>query len=106
MRRKTRLRKDTDDEVDFWCAGGVGHLREEVWVDEDEQVVRYNLAFVVPHLSRIDNGRILGYDNAHGVHERHFMGEVELIEFTKYTDTSERFFREVEALRKSYKEKR
>jgi hypothetical protein len=68
MGRKTRLRKITDDEADFWCAGGAGILSEEVWVNEGEQVVRYNLAFLLPHVSRLDHGRILGYDNAHGVH--------------------------------------
>ena len=28
-----------------------------------------------------DNGRILGYDNAHGVHERHYQGSVEVVPF-------------------------
>lgn len=72
--RKFRLRKDTGDEAGFWCAGGIGILREEVWVNAGENVVRYNLAFLLPHVSRVDNGRILGYDNAHAVHERHLMG--------------------------------
>jgi hypothetical protein len=104
MGRKSRLRKITDDEADFWCAGGAGILRDEVWVNEQEQVVRYNLAFLLPHLSGVDNGRILGYDNAHGVHERHFMGQVEPVEHNGYPATAKRFYREVEALRKSYKE--
>jgi hypothetical protein len=106
MGRKSRLRKDTDDEAGFWCAGGMGILREEVWVNAREQVVRYNLAFLLPHVSRVDNGRILGYDNAHGVHERHFMGEAEPVEFKGYLATAERFYREAGALRKKYKEKR
>jgi hypothetical protein len=45
--RKARPRKKTDDETEFWCAGGVG-VREEVWVDERDLVVRYNLAFILP----------------------------------------------------------
>jgi hypothetical protein len=76
MGRKASLRKITDYESDFWCAGGTGILREEVWVNAKKEVVRYNLAFLLPHLSGLDNGRILGFDNAHGVHERHFMGRV------------------------------
>jgi hypothetical protein len=106
MGRKVRLRKITDDEAVFWCAGGAGILREEVWVDEKEQVFRYNLAFLMPHLFGADNGRVLGYDNAHGIHERHFMGEVKPVEFHGYPTTMRRFFREVEALRRSYQEKR
>jgi len=105
MGRNIRLRKDTDDEAVFWCAGGAGILREEVWVNAQEEVVRYNLAFLLPHLTRIDNGRILGYDNAHGIHERHFMGQVKPAEFIGYQATARRFYREVEALRSSYKEK-
>lgn len=97
-----RLRKDTDYETGFWCAGGAGILREEVWVDAREEVVRYNLAFLLPHLFYRDNGRVLGYDNAHGVHERHFMGKVERTEFTHYSKTSDRFYQEAEAIRRQY----
>jgi hypothetical protein len=102
----TSLSKVTDYETEFWCAGGIGILREEVWVNEHCEAVKYNLAFLLPHLSSIDNGRILGFDNAHGVHERHFMGSVNAVEFEDYFATADRFYREVEALRRSYKEKR
>lgn len=40
MGRKTRLRKVFDYETRFWCAGGTGILREEVWVNAKEEVVR------------------------------------------------------------------
>ena len=106
MARRGGLLKDTDDEARFWCAGGVGILREEVWVDATGEVIQYNLAFLMPHLAGIDNGRVLGYDNAHGVHERHFMGHVSLIEFDGYTALAKGFYRETEALRRSYEEKR
>lgn len=106
MGRKVRLRKDTDDEAVFWCAGGVGTLREEVWVNEKEEVVRYNLALVLPHIFAADNGRVLGYDNAHGVHECHFMGQVKLVAFNEYSAIAAHFYREAEALRRSYEEKR
>lgn len=105
MGRKASLRKITDYESDFRCAGGKGILREEVWVNAKEEVVRYNLAFLLPHLSGLDNGRILGFDNAHGVHERHFMRRVHPVEFNSYPITARRFYREVDALRRIYKEK-
>jgi predicted transcriptional regulator len=28
----------------------------------------------------VDNGRVLGFDNAHGTHERHYMGEVKAVD--------------------------
>jgi len=102
MGSKNRPRKITDYETVFPCAGGVGILREEVWADEKGTVVRYNLAFVVPHRTRVDHGRILGYDNAHGRHERHFMGKAEAVEYKSFPSLARRFYREVEKLRKSY----
>ena len=102
MGSKKRPRKLTDYETAFRCAGGSGILREEVWVDANGKVVRYNLAFLLPHLIYADNGRMLGYDNAHGVHERHFIGKVQEVEFVSYQDTADRFYQEVESIRRSY----
>jgi hypothetical protein len=31
-----------------------------------------------------DNGRVLGYDNAHGEHHRHYRGEVEAVDLPGY----------------------
>ncbi len=104
MGKRTRLRKDTDYETDFWCAGGFGILREEVWVNDKEEVVRYNLAFLLPHVFGADNGRVLGYDNAHGSHERHFMGEVVPVEYEGYPETATRFYHEVAQIRRNYED--
>jgi hypothetical protein len=40
---------------------------------------------------KLDNGRVVGYDNAHGYHHRHLMGHVAPIEFVSYEDVEERF---------------
>lgn len=69
-------------------------------MDEKGEVVQYNLALIAPHLSAVDNGRILGYDNAHGRHERHATGKVKPVPFTNYAATAKRFFREAEAWRR------
>lgn len=45
---------------------GNGELRREVWVDAKRSVARYNLAYINHELYRGDNGRVIGYDNAHG----------------------------------------
>jgi len=104
VRRQTSLRKITDYETRFRCANGIGILREEVWVDSEHEVVRYNLAFLLPHLFHEDNGRVLGFDNAHGIHERHFKGEVRVVPFSGYLATAKRFYREVEMLRRNYED--
>lgn len=71
---------------------GNGQLRREVWVDEStRQVTRYNLAYINHNLYGLDNGRVVGYDNAHGYHHRHYKGTVEPIDFISFEDIEARF---------------
>ena len=42
---------------------------------------------------------MLGYDNNHGTHHRHYMGEVSNFKFVSYEDLLARFIAEVAALR-------
>lgn len=73
---------------------GGGTLSYEVWgiVEEDKVVVtRYNLAYINHAIYRGDNGRVLGFDNAHDYHHRHCMGEVEAVEFISYEAILELF---------------
>ena len=76
---------------------GGGLLNYETWgyVKKGVTVVtRYNLAYINHSICRRDNGRVLGFDNAHGYHHRHYMGEVEAVEFVSYEATQERFQQE------------
>lgn len=41
-----------------------------------------------------DNGRVLGFDNAHGYHHRHYLGVVDAAEFVSYAAILERFQQE------------
>ena len=68
-----------------------GVLRREIWEDELGRVVRYNLAYINHRIFQGDNGRVVGYDNAHGFHHRHLMGVVEPVEFKSFVDIEERF---------------
>lgn len=74
---------------------GGGLLSYEVWGYIDQRgktvVTRYNLAYINQAIYRGDNGRVLGFDNAHGYHHRHYLGQVEAVEFTSYEATVERF---------------
>jgi hypothetical protein len=79
---------------------GNGQLRREIWVDERGRVVRYNLAFINHHLFQGDNGRVLGYDNQHGYHHRHYFGAVEAVTFESFEQIEERFEADWLALRK------
>ena len=76
---------------------GGGLLSYEVWgyQEKDKTVVtRYNLAYINHSICNVDNGRVLGFDNAHDYHHRHCMGEVTAVEFINYESTLEKFQQE------------
>jgi hypothetical protein len=76
---------------------GGGLLIYEVWGYREKGktvVTRYNLAYINHAMYSGDNGRVLGFDNAHDYHHRHFMGRVESVEFKSYEATLERFQQE------------
>jgi hypothetical protein len=95
-----KLEKATDEVSFVRCVSGDGLIRVEVWKDANGKVVRYNLAFINLHLFAKDNGRVLGYDTAHGTPHRHFAGTIEPIEAASYESIARRFFREVGELKK------
>ncbi len=74
-------------------------LRREVWVDGKGKITRYNLAYINRQLFSGDNGRVIGFDNAHGYHHRHYYGKVEAVSFTSYEDIEMLFEKEWLALR-------
>ncbi len=101
MARPAKPEKVVDDEGRIRCASGTyGVRREETWEDGNGKVVRYNLAFIHHGVCPVDNGRVLGYDNAHGVPERHWMGAVETAPVEDYDAVYQRFQRELDSLRR------
>jgi len=85
---------------------GGGILSYEVWgyVQDGKTVVtRYNLAYINPLICQKDNGRVLGFDNAHNYYHRHYMGRVAPVEFVSYEDTLLQFEREWQDIMKVLK---
>ena len=78
-------------------------LRREIWVDREGKVTRYNLAYVNHLLYAGDNGRVLGYDAAHGTHHRHYKGNVATVKFESFEQIEGRFQRELIRLAKEVK---
>ncbi len=64
-------------------------------VRRGEEVVRYSLAYINPKISGVDNGRVLGYDNSHGHHHRHSIGQISSVKFSSYETLLERFLQEI-----------
>lgn len=92
-------RKTIDETFTIARKRGNGLLRREVWVDEHGRVVRYNLAYINHAIYSGDNGRVIGYDNAHGQHHRHRLGSVEPVEFVSFEDVEVRFEQDWLAIR-------
>lgn len=98
MARKRRPRQGSTVEVHRLRGRRTGALlKEQVWF-EDGDVVAYSLAYINLRRCPVDNGRVLGYDNSHDYHHRHFMGTTEPIRFTTYEALVERFIEEVHEL--------
>lgn len=100
VKKAERLIKTVDETAEVGCTNSRGIVREEVWQDSKGKVARYNLAFINHHLCLKDNGRVLGYDNSHGEHHRHYMGAAESFDFTNYEELLVKFLAEVHELRK------
>ncbi|MBU2839559.1 transcriptional regulator [Acidithiobacillus thiooxidans] len=79
---------------------GNGQLRREVWVDERGEVTRYNLAYINHAICAVDNGHVVGYDNQHGYHHRHYLGDMHPIDFISFEDIEARFEEDWMALRR------
>jgi hypothetical protein len=91
-------RKVIDDSRQITQKRGNGLVRREVWTDQHGRITHYNLAYINRSVFQKDNGRAVGYDNAHGEHHRHYVGTVETIIYTDFDDVEERFQRDWTAL--------
>jgi hypothetical protein len=104
---KTRgVAKTVDDEIVLKKPRKGAKLKEEVWQAPNGEVLKYSLAYINTRICGKDNGRVLGYDNSHNYHHRHFMGTVEPIEFESYQALATRFREEVMELWRKEDEER
>ena len=88
---KQRWIKTVDEEYRLTKPRKGAKLRREIWQSEDGEVMRYNLAYINHRICGRDNGRVLGYDNSHDGHHRHFMGSVKPVELDSYEAIVKRF---------------
>jgi hypothetical protein len=84
-------RKIRDERHKISNKRGNGQLRRETWEDEHGNITRYNLAYINYQLFSCDNGRVIGFDNKHGHHHKHFMGKIESIEFASFEELENQF---------------
>ena len=95
-KKKTKFRKVVSEQFPISPKRGGGIIKIEAWENEQGKVVKYSLAYINYMIFSGDNGRVLGYDNAHNFHHKHYFGELsEVDDFTSYQDIVERFEREI-----------
>lgn len=70
----------------------------------DDVVTRYSIAWINAAIHTGDNGRVLGFDNAHDYHHRHLMGVIEPVNFSSFEATYDRFVEEWTSLVRAHKD--
>ncbi|HLB58449.1 MAG TPA: DUF6516 family protein [Gammaproteobacteria bacterium] len=85
---------------------GNGQLIRKVSINEDNEITRYSLAYINHTICYDDNGRVLGYDNAHDYHHKHDMGNVEPVKFVNFDEIEKRFQKEFEVLYEKVKKRK
>ncbi|HIJ32765.1 MAG: transcriptional regulator [Gammaproteobacteria bacterium] len=75
---------------------GGGVIRVEVWEDSNGEVVKYSISYINYAICQKDNGRVIGYDNAHDYHHKHYLGEIFPVnDFESYEALVGRFEQEI-----------
>lgn len=63
--------KSVDERYPLSKRQGGGLIRIEAWEDSNGEVVKYSIAYMNHTICQRDNGRVIGYDNAHDYHHKH-----------------------------------
>ncbi|HHS91848.1 MAG TPA: transcriptional regulator [Campylobacterales bacterium] len=91
MPKKNRYTKIIDEKFVLPSQKGGGVIKFEAW-EYEEQIVKYNMAYINKNIFPNDNGRVLGYDNSHNYHHKHYLGDIyEVDDFISYEELVERF---------------
>ena len=90
-KKQPKYIKAIDELITLPIKKGNGLLRYTASTNMKGEIMRYSLAYINPLLFTGDNGRVLGFDNSHGHHHRHYMGKEDKITFTSYEEIANRF---------------
>jgi hypothetical protein len=102
-RASNKIRRYAPKDVRIPDRLGGGILKELVEQDVPSGKLRhYSLAYINPLIHASDNGRVLGYDNAHGFPHRHFKGTVSPEPHLSWEEIREKFEREWRQLAMDY----
>lgn len=93
---KIKFEKIVSEQFPIKVQNGEGILKIEAWENEKGEIVKYSMAYINHLIFSGDNGRVIGYDNTHQFHHKHYFGEIsEVSDFISYEDLLDRFEREI-----------
>ncbi|MDL1983419.1 MAG: DUF6516 family protein [Deltaproteobacteria bacterium] len=93
---RTKLKKVVSEQFPVNPKRGGGILKIEAWENEKGKIVKYSMAYINHLISSDDNGRVIGYDNTHNFHHKHYFGEIsEVSDFISYENLVNRFEKEI-----------
>ena len=91
MSKKKNYTKIIDEQFIVPNQQGGGIIKFEAW-EYKNKIVKYNMAYINKSVFPNDNGRVIGYDNSHNFHHKHYFGEIiELDDFVNYQELVKRF---------------
>jgi len=71
-------------------------IKIEAWENDNNEIVKYSMAYINHQVFSGDNGRVIGYDNTHNFHHKHYLGEIsEVYDFVSYENLLKRFEKEI-----------
>jgi len=89
--KKKNYIKVIDEQFIVSYVNGGGIIKFEAWEYEDI-IVKYNMVYINKNIFPNDNGRVMGYDNSHNFHHKHYFGQItELDDFISYQELVQRF---------------
>ncbi|SLM27575.1 putative transcriptional regulator [Desulfamplus magnetovallimortis] len=95
-RARVKFKKVVSEQFPVKPKRGGGLIKIEAWENENSEIVKYSMAYINHQIFSGDNGRVIGYDNTHSFHHRHYFGEIsEVYDFVCYENLLERFEKEI-----------
>jgi len=96
QKKTSKFKKVVSEQFPVNPKRGCGILEIEAWENEKGEIVKYSMAYINHLIFSGDNGRVIGYDNAHTFHHKHYIGEIfEVSDFTSYQNLVDRFESEI-----------
>ena len=93
--KKKSYLKVIDEQFIVPSSNGGGIIKFEAWEFED-RIIKYNMVYINKNIFPNDNGRVMGYDNSHDFHHKHYFGQItELDDFMTYEELVQRFQNDV-----------